>query len=120
MKIILMFSLVFILGCSHLKRVEVDYLYPLEPETAKLVLSLVKKTPTFVMLNERAKHPLIEVEEEQAGWVWVSIYSVGQDFASRWATLKVDAQSGLVLKLETGENLEDKWIVEYDPKDGSR
>ena len=115
MKKVFLFTLAIIVGCSHLKNVKVDYLYPIKPETAQMVIESVKQTPTFIALSERAKRPLIEVEEELDGWVWVNIYSVGRDFGSRWATFRIDGKSGKTLRRETAENLEDKWIIEYDP-----
>ena len=115
MKQFLLLPLLSALACSNLARVKVDYLHPIKPEIAALVVRSVKNTPTFITLNELAKRPLVTVEEEVEGGIWVNLWSIGKDFIHRWATLRVDPITGRVLKLGTDADLEDTWTVEYDP-----
>jgi hypothetical protein len=113
-------SLIFLLsiaitGCGTPKRTEINFDHSLKTEVANRVVSSIERTPTYQELNRRAKRSLLDVDEEQGGWVRVDMYSIGREINHRWATMKVNAQSGLAMKLDWDEHGEDRWMTEYSP-----
>jgi len=80
------------------------------------VTNALEKSQTFLELKHRAKRPMIFINEEESGWVQVDVGELSKDFFHRWATLKVETKTGSILKLGTDTNLEDKWLVEFQPQ----
>jgi hypothetical protein len=117
-KSVLLFILLLtfsIAGCATPKRAEIDFYRPLKSEVKNRIVDSIERTPTYEELCRRAKRPLLDIDEEENGWVWVDLYSVGRETNHRWATMKVNVQSGLVMRLDSDENGEDKWTVEHNP-----
>ena len=113
--LILLFG-VGINGCATSGRTEIEFYHPLQNEVANRVVNSIENTPTYNELRRRAEHRLFDIDREEKGWVWVDVYSVGREANHRWATMKVNVQSDLVMKLGYDENGEEKWTVEYRPK----
>ena len=107
-----------IIGCSQPKMsptVTVDSAKPLSPQLVMSVTNALEKSLTFLELKHRAKRPMVFIDEEENGWVQVDVGELAKDFFHRWATLKVETKTGSILKLGTDTNLEDKWLVEFQP-----
>ena len=96
--------------------IRVDYVEPLMAQTAFVVTNAIQECPTFRRLKERCSTPTVVVQQEVQGWVTADIGGTGKDFFSRWATLRVEVSTGRVLRLETDEKLEDKWVLDVQPK----
>ena len=110
-------GLLLLVGCSvsrepHLR---VQYVEPIDPATAGVVINAVKRAPAFIMLKKKAKDPLILVEGQRADSVLVSLYGMEANLGHRWATLKITTATGKVFRESMDENGEDQWILEYQP-----
>lgn len=95
--------------------VKVDSEKPLSPQVISGVTNALEHSQTFLDLRRHAAKVMVVVESEKDGWVMVDIGNLSEDFFHRWATLKVQTNSGAILKLGTDEKLEDKWLVEFQP-----
>ena len=94
----------------------VDSAKPVKPQLITTLTNALEHSRTFLELRYRAKKPMIFIEEEKNGWAQADIGELSQDFFHRWATLKVETKTGRILKLSTDKNLEDEWLVEYQPR----
>lgn len=59
---------------------------------------------------------MVFISEQANGWVTVDIGNLSEDLFHRWATLKVETNTGAIMKLGADEKLEDKWVVEFQPQ----
>src|SRR4051812_39969889 len=89
---------------------------PSGSQLIKGVTNALEKSQTFLELKERAKRPMVFINEAMNGWITVDIGNLSEDFFHRWATLKVETNTGAIMKLGTDEKLEDKWVVEFQPQ----
>jgi hypothetical protein len=84
--------------------------------TAAFTEMALVNSPSFSELKRRSKHAAFVVDENVPGAVVVGI---GEDMGShftRFKTLKIDKKTGAITRLETDQNLEDKWLVEFQPQ----
>lgn len=108
-----------VVGCTQSRvsqPVTVDSTRLSEPRSVTAVTNALEKSPTFLELKRCAERPMVVIDEEEKGWVTVEIGNLSGKLFHRWATLKVEESSGAILKLGTDVNLEDKWVVEFQPK----
>ena len=106
-------------GCTRrrdLPPLTVNSAKPIKPQLITTLTNSLENSRTFLELRYRAKKPMIFIEEEMKGWAQVDIGELSQDFFHRWATLKVETKTGRILRLSTDKNLEDEWLVEYQPR----
>ncbi len=116
---LLVACIIIVAGCVHSKQpapIEIESAKSLSPQFMSSVTNALEQSPTFLELRQKAKHPLLVIEDETNGWVLVWLYSISDDFIHRWATLKVEAKSGTILKLGTDDKFEDEWLDEFQPQ----
>ena len=101
-------------GCTRADKSSPATVHSAKPLSSPLVDAL-EKSQTFLDLKQRAKKSLAFINEQADGWVTVDIGDVSEDFFHRWATLKIETGTGTIMKLGVDEQLEDKWIVEFQP-----
>ena len=74
-------------------------------------------SPSFNNLKRQVKSWDFMIDDVSDKWITVSIGSMSEDgaFFHRWDTLRIQTNSGVILKLETDEKYEDKWVVDFQP-----
>lgn len=115
----LVVGVALIAGCTHPRTppsVVVDDITASGPPLITAVTNALEKSRTFLELKNRAQMPMVVVDDETNGWVTVEIGNLSEQLFHRWATLKIERTSGAIIRLGTDSNLEDKWLVEYQPK----
>ena len=116
---LLLVSVVAAVGCVHSNvssPVTVVSAEPVSPQLVSTLTNALERSQTFLELKRRAKRPLVFLDQQENGWMRVDIGELSKDFFHRWATLKVETVTGCILKLGTDENIEDKWLVEFQPQ----
>jgi hypothetical protein len=76
----------------------------------------LEHSPSFSELKHRSKYATFVVDEDASDSIVVGI---GDDMGShftRFKTLKIDKKTGAIARLEADQSLEDKWQVEFQPK----
>src|SRR5690242_19111009 len=100
MRILLLAALVIIAGCVRpglSPSVRVDSETSSSPQMISGITNALEHSQTFLDLKHRAAKPMVVVEGEKDGWVTVNIGNLSEDFFHRWATLKVQTNSGAIL-----------------------
>src|SRR5262245_50009247 len=119
MRTFLLLWIVAASGCVHSSApsaVTVDSAKPLSPQLVSTMTNALTNSPTFLDLRHRAKRSMVFIDEQEGKWARIELYSESKDFFHRWATLKVEMNTGAILRLGTDEKLEDKGFVEFQPQ----
>ena len=106
-------------ACSHYRPfspVRVNSAKPPSSELVMAVTNALESSQTFLSLRLRAKQPMVFIREQADGWVTVDIGNLSKDFFHRWATLKVETNTGAIMRLGADDKFEDKWTVELTPQ----
>ncbi len=70
--------LIVVTGCVHSKMpppIAVESAKSLSPQFVSSVTNALERSPTFLELKQKAKRPLLVIDDETNGWVWVWLYS---------------------------------------------
>jgi hypothetical protein len=73
-------------------------------------------SPSFAELKARSKYATFVVDSDSPDFMVVGI---GEDMGThftRFRTLRIDKKTGAIARLETDQNLEDKWQIEFQPR----
>ena len=104
-------------GCNRKSGLPLDQ--PTQTEglrTSLFTASALTNSPSFIELKGRSERATFVVDEDAPDSVLVGIGEEMETHFTRFKTLKIDKRTGAITRLETDQNLEDKWLVEFQPQ----
>src|SRR5262245_43874219 len=105
-------------ACNHKSKpaVEQASLQTVGSMTSAFVSDALTRSPSFVELKRRSKRATFVVDVDAPDSILVGIGEDMDSHFTRFKTLKIDKKTGIITRLETDQKLDDKWQVEFQPK----